>query len=744
MLPTSSKLTRTPAAANVRSIAPPPATAEGLRDGYTMRMRVFSTSSGRRFFTCALLTTALVALLFLPSLSDAAVADQEPPSFPLMQPDEETFQEWMRAYDSAPQTTTSTLPMMRSTASEPGGSLILLSHIDYVPSERSQGSCGNCWAWAGTGCMEIALDLQEGIHDRLSVQYINSCQYDVIGKPCCNGGWLSDVERFYDATGLCIPWSNDGAHWQDADGSCTPCDIVSKEPYYDIGSIDALTIPTHANEGVASDSEAISNIKSVLDSGHGVWFAFFTPSYPAWYEFTSFWLYADADAVCDLDAICSGTGRGPGHAVLCVGYEESSTEDYWVMLNSWGTAGGNRPNGTFRVEMDMDYDTIFGGGYSFYWQTLDILYSLPPEIQVSPASLSCTMLQNQTESLGFTIGNTGEGDLHFDITDTEGGASGADCPWLSHSPTSGTVSPGGSTSISTEVDAGGLSAGDHEAEILVSSNDPASTVTSLPVTATVIAAPDLVPVILCPEWTDDSATGYNITLAVCNEGDGDAGPSTARLFIDGVEAASYDVPALLSGESFQTTFGPVTLSGDQDDLLVAVDTQDDVAPEGSESNNDLSRSLESPTTTQHALVLQPGWNMVSVPLILDEPSIATVFDGAEAVYTWDPTSKSYVIPDQIEPNIAYWVAVLEEVALSFEGLPVTRYVSDLTAGWHMLGSIHGSTAAFDDPRDAPPNSVEGFAYHWNPAAKAYASYTSLEPGEGYWVACNQPALLEVS
>ena len=42
------------------------------------------------------------------------------------------------------------------------------------------------------------------------------------------------------------------------------------------------------------------------------------------------------------------------------------------MLNSWGTAGGRRPNGLFRVNMDMNYRCVNYPYYSFYWQTLDI------------------------------------------------------------------------------------------------------------------------------------------------------------------------------------------------------------------------------------------------------------------------------------------------------------------------------------------------------------------------------------
>ena len=37
---------------------------------------------------------------------------------------------------------------------------------------------------------------------------------------------------------------------------------------------------------------------------------------------------------------------GSGHAVVIVGYDETDADNpYWIVLNSWGTAEGKRPNG---------------------------------------------------------------------------------------------------------------------------------------------------------------------------------------------------------------------------------------------------------------------------------------------------------------------------------------------------------------------------------------------------------------
>ena len=374
----------------------------------------------------ALILAGLLTLSVLPSAPACAVAAEDAVQyFPLMHPDEKTLAEWVKAYDSAART--ESFSTLRPAALS-GGSIDLLPHMVHVPSERSQGACGNCWAWAGTGCMEIALSVQDGIRDRLSVQVVNSCR-SVIGKYCCQGGWLSDFARFYDIMGFCLPWANENADWQDLSGGCTvPCDTIAIEPHYNVAGIEALTIPTLISQDVPTRSVAIANIKSVLDSGRGVWFAFFAPS-EGWQQFYSFWSSQCESTVANLDLMCSGTTNGGGHAVLCVGYDDTDPDNrYWIMLNSWGTAGGNRPNGLFRINMDMDYNAHCGIN-AFYWQALDVQFRYPPTVETGAASIvaasSATVQGTVTNDSGTAV------EVGFEFGTIMGGAYPLATPWQS-------------------------------------------------------------------------------------------------------------------------------------------------------------------------------------------------------------------------------------------------------------------------------------------------------------------------
>ncbi len=333
-----------------------------------------------------------------------------------------------------------------------GASNSLLSHISYIPAERQQGNCGNCWNWAGTGVMEVALDVQGVAKNRLSTQYLNSCKTDQFA--CC-GGWLSTYANWYaqSAQKKAIPWSNTNASYADANADCRnassarSCGSISTTPNYPINAITMETVPVVAGNQV----QTIANIKSVIDGipNRAIWFGFFLPNQTSWDNFFNFWNNQNESAVFNMSGYCGQTydQNGGGHAVVLVGYNDSVAEPYWEFLNSWGTANGNRPNGLFRIRMNMNYDCQYnfssGPDDAFYWQTLNVqfqgtptqcTYSISPQseyvsasggtrtVNVTASLGSCTW--TASESLGWvTLNNssgTGNGSVSYTVAANSG------------------------------------------------------------------------------------------------------------------------------------------------------------------------------------------------------------------------------------------------------------------------------------------------------------------------------------
>jgi len=241
-----------------------------------------------------------------------------------------------------------------------GSSFSLLNQLQYNPNERDQGKCGDCWVWAGTGVMEIALDVQKGIKDRLSVQYLNSCKTDQFA--CCGGNAVKFAE-WYNVQHLAIPWSNTNAAFQDGN---TPCaNGSSTMSCGDISTISNYPITTIATENITTQgvgqSTAIANIKSVLNQNKAIYMSFRLPNSNDWGQFRTFFYTSTEDVIWNPDSSCGHTydsnNGGGGHAVLLVGYNDDDpnpNNHYWIVLNSWGIANGQRPNGLFRLAMNIN------------------------------------------------------------------------------------------------------------------------------------------------------------------------------------------------------------------------------------------------------------------------------------------------------------------------------------------------------------------------------------------------------
>ena len=302
------------------------------------------------------------------------------PQTVVMHPTKEMLDHWVQLYNSEPEApeaaaVTSPLKTMQYPSSS-GTSFSLLNYLSYSPSDRSQGSCGNCWAWASTGIMEIALAHQNGIKDRLSVQYLDS---NLQNQACC-GGTIDDAAQFYTDSKEAISWANSDAQYQDTECSCgsssIPTNSISTSQNYPIKSIQAQKIVTH---GVGKET-AIAKIKAVLRSGKAVFFSFRLPNGDDWNKFYDFWQTQPENAIWQADADCGSDydyQSGGAHAVLCVGYDDTDPNNrYWIMLNSWGITP-NRPDGLFLVSMDMNYDCQCGDYYSFWFQALDVKYDVP-------------------------------------------------------------------------------------------------------------------------------------------------------------------------------------------------------------------------------------------------------------------------------------------------------------------------------------------------------------------------------
>lgn len=138
----------------------------------------------------------------------------------------------------------------------------------------------------------------------------------------------------------------------------------------------------------------------MLGGGRAVYLAFRLPDQAAWDAFDPFWRTQPETAVFSLSPYDGRTWSptAGGHAVLVVGYDDTDRANpYWIVLNSWGTSNGQRPHGTFRLSMNMnydgtykDYDGTYKGSFaipSTEWQTLSVRFADTPTPTPTPGIL---------------------------------------------------------------------------------------------------------------------------------------------------------------------------------------------------------------------------------------------------------------------------------------------------------------------------------------------------------------------
>lgn len=117
-----------------------------------------------------------------------------------------------------------------------------------------------------------------------------------------------------------------------------------------------------------------------------------------------------------------------------------------------------------------------------------------PDISVEPASYDLSLSAGASATQELTLSNTGQADLTYQVEE--------EIDWLTVSPTSGTVVPGGSEKLTLTFDATSLTADTYEDQITIASNDPDEATVAVQVKLTVIAKPqaDIGVVVTSPQF----------------------------------------------------------------------------------------------------------------------------------------------------------------------------------------------------------------------------------------------------
>ncbi|KAM7396701.1 hypothetical protein PAMP_019724 [Pampus punctatissimus] len=190
---------------------------------------------------------------------------------------------------------------------------------NYVTNVKNQGSCGSCWTFSTTGCLESVTAIATGKLVPLSEQQLVDCAQD-FNNHGCNGGLPSQAfeyimynkglmtEEEYPYTGF-----DDACKYQSERAAAFVKEVVNITAYDEMGMVDAVSTRNPVSFAFEVTSDFMNYHQGVYTSTE-----------------------------------CHNTTDKVNHAVLAVGYGEENGTPYWIVKNSWGPNWGT--DGYFLIE----------------------------------------------------------------------------------------------------------------------------------------------------------------------------------------------------------------------------------------------------------------------------------------------------------------------------------------------------------------------------------------------------------
>jgi hypothetical protein len=133
-------------------------------------------------------------------------------------------------------------------------------------------------------------------------------------------------------------------------------------------------------------------------------------------------------------------------------------------------------------------------------------------------------------------------------------------------------------------------------------------------------------------------------------------------------------------------------------------------------------------TSTFEVSVNSGWNMLGLPLAVDNGHYLTLFPDAvpNTLYGFYQT---YFLTDTLRLGKGYWLRFSAGEVVPLEGYPVTTYSIPLKQGWNMISGISCDVALSDvgDPGGIIiPNTLFGFN-------QVYFLADTLKRGKAYWI-----------
>jgi hypothetical protein len=134
---------------------------------------------------------------------------------------------------------------------------------------------------------------------------------------------------------------------------------------------------------------------------------------------------------------------------------------------------------------------------------------------------------------------------------------------------------------------------------------------------------------------------------------------------------------------------------------------------------------------------QSGWNLISVPVLVEDFRKHSVFPTASSsVFAF---ISGYVVAETLENGKGYWLKFNTSQQVGFAGAEINSDTIDVNPGWNIIGSI-SDTVEVTQIIQMPQDNISSKFYRYD---FAYFESSILVPGRAYWVKANTAGKLIV-
>ncbi|MEE8402345.1 MAG: LamG-like jellyroll fold domain-containing protein, partial [Candidatus Hydrothermarchaeaceae archaeon] len=163
------------------------------------------------------------------------------------------------------------------------------------------------------------------------------------------------------------------------------------------------------------------------------------------------------------------------------------------------------------------------------------------------------------------------------------------------------------------------------------------------------------------------------------------------------------------------------------------------------TNQTETRTLTVDTAPQNStfnISLDSGWNLISIPLELDNWTLTSVLAQIEGKYNvvfvylggWKKSTSTRVPLTEMSREYGYWINMSEPATLTVSGTVPSVTTMNVIEGWNLMGfpslTVQNLTIVLSP---ISYNVVFEYRGGWKKSTSTRVPLTDMSPGYGYWI-----------